>query len=69
MRSAGGEGVDSADDLVDQPPERFIVHDDAFDDMALRAPGTLAVIEDDFCLALENGDYNYLLPAGDPNCP
>ncbi|MEM7288281.1 MAG: hypothetical protein AAF480_18180 [Actinomycetota bacterium] len=58
-----------ADDLLEQPPERFIVHDDAFDDMDLRAPGTLAVIESSFCLAAEDGPYNYLLQVDDPGCP
>lgn len=61
--------AEMADDLLVQPPERFIVHDDAYPDMELRAPATLAVIESGFCLALEDGPYDYLLQAGDPHCP
>jgi hypothetical protein len=56
-------------ELTSSPPRRFIVHDDAFIDMQRRAPATLDVIERDFCVALEAGDYNYLLQADDPNCP
>ena len=57
-----------AEDLLDQPPERFIVHEDAVSDMELRAPDTLQVIEDNFCLAGRDGPYFYLLKVGDPNC-
>ena len=57
-----------AEDLLDQPPERFIVHEDAVSDMELRAPDTLQVIEDNFCLGGRDGPYFYLLKVGDPNC-
>lgn len=58
-----------ADELAQSPPARLIVHDDALDDMALRAPATLAVLNSSFCLAEETGDHNYLLRVDDPNCP
>ena len=56
-------------ELSETPPARFIIRDDAYDDMALRAPETLAVIEEMFCVAQESGRYNYLLRATDPLCP
>lgn len=58
-----------AGELSEDPPARFIVHADAFADMELRSPSTLAVIESDFCVAEVEGFYSYLLRANDAACP